>query len=79
MDLHQPRNADLNAAQDQFVGTQRANQESGFALARLHETAGHLAHVVSGAGELAAQEVGLDSHRFLKVGGMNQLARMLEG
>ena len=79
MDLREYRSADLNIAQDQVVGTPYTQRESRLVLAWLHETARHLAHVITRARELTAQEIGLDTHRFLQIGGMYKLARMLKG
>ena len=47
-------------------------------LRRRHHRAGDVTHVLARAGELAAQEVRLDAHGLLQVGGMNQFPRMLE-
>jgi hypothetical protein len=43
-----------------------------------HDLAGDIAHVFAGMRELTSQEFRLNAHRFLKIGGMNQLSRMLE-
>ena len=43
-----------------------------------HDLAGDLSHMLSGIGKLALQELRLNSHRFLKIGGVNQLSRVIE-
>src|SRR3954470_1246360 len=43
-----------------------------------NHAAGDLAHMFAGIGELALQKFRLDAHRLLKIGGVNQLSRMLE-
>lgn len=47
-------------------------------LGRRHDGARNLPHVLAGIGELAAQELRLNLHRFLKIGGMNELAGVVE-
>jgi len=37
-----------------------------------HDPAGDLSHMLSGIGELTLQEFRLNSHCFLKIGGVNQ-------
>ncbi len=55
---------------------------SGFAFRRIlrsrHDLAGDLSHVFSGIGELTSQELRLNLHGLLKVGGVNQSSRVLE-
>ena len=57
-------------------------RRSRFAFRRIlrgrHDPAGDLPHMFPGIGELALQEFRLNSHRFLKIGGVNQLSRVFE-
>lgn len=43
-----------------------------------HDAAGDLPHMFSGIGKLALQELRLNLHGLLKIGRVNQLARMFE-
>jgi hypothetical protein len=47
-------------------------------LCRRHRAAGDLSHMFSGIGELTSEEFRLNAHGLLKIGGMNQPARMFE-
>ena len=74
--------------QDYFVGNGLSpgslspRGASGFAFRRIlrgrYDPAGDLSHMFSGIGELTSQELRLNLHGLLKVGGVNQSSRMLE-
>ena len=75
--------------QDYFVCSElliRADLSSGRALGlafrcvlgRRHDPAGDLPHMLSGIGKLTLQELRLNLHGLLKIGGVNQFSRMIE-
>jgi hypothetical protein len=68
--------------QGYFVGRNYSSPTVGskfvFVLCGGHDPAGDLPHMFAGIGKLASQKLRLNLHRLLKVGGMNQLSRMLE-
>src|SRR5256885_17030912 len=88
MDLPHNSNPWRKFMQDYFVGNGLSpgslspRGASGFALRRIlrgrHDPAGDLSHMFSGIGELTSQELRLNLHGLLKVGGVNQSSRMLE-
>jgi hypothetical protein len=47
-------------------------------LGRGHDPTADLAHMLAGIGELALQELRLNLHGLLKIGGVNQFARVIE-
>src|SRR5712672_3381666 len=61
-------------------GIRRPSLELAFRriLRSRHDLAGDLSHMLSGIGKLALQELRLNSHGFLKIGGVNQLSRVIE-
>jgi hypothetical protein len=73
---------------DYFVGRELSaparyhGDASGFAFRRIlggrHDPAGDLPHVFSGTGELTSQELRLNLHGLLKVGGVNQSSSVFE-
>ena len=61
-------------------GIRRSSLELAFRriLRSRHDLAGDLPHMLSGIGKLALQEFRLNLHGFLKIGGVNQLSRVIE-
>ena len=61
-------------------GTRRPSLELAFRriLHSRHDLAGDLSHMLSGIGKLALQELRLNLHGLLKIGRVNQLARLFE-
>src|SRR6476469_3569406 len=82
-----PIESPAQALQDYFLGLELSapattgRRASCLAFRRIlggrHDPAGDLPHMFSGTGELTSQELRLNLHGLLKVGGMNQSSSVL--